>query len=52
MTQPTDYYTQIEQANSREEVRNILDLLRKKEQRRQAKAQALRAQYISPKDQF
>lgn len=49
---PTDYYKQIEEAGSRQEEKNILVLLRHQEQRRQAKAKAIRASYISPKDQF
>lgn len=47
-----DYYKQIEEASSRGEVKNILVLLRQQEQRRQARAEAIRTSYISPKDIF
>ena len=39
-----------EKATSHQEAKNILTILRLQEQRRQVRAQAIRASYISPQD--
>ena len=41
-----------ETATSHQEAKNILTILRLQEQRRKTRQQAIRAQYISPRDQF
>ena len=45
-------FLEAEAATSRQAARNILGLLQQREHIRKTRAQAIRAQYISPKDIF